>query len=338
MSPLVRLSLTMVLAVVVSAPTWAVTKDGNLTIGLIAKTGGNPVSQVVLHGAQQAALDLGQEYGIKIKIEDATPLKESAQSQAEAIEKFVLDGVDGVAIDCSDTREVGTAIDDAVQAGLLVATYDSDAPASKRFFCFSTDNDQCGHTLMIQLAAVMKGKGPIAILSGNPNAENLRRRVNGIKAAAALYSGISIRGVYYCNETPAGAAARVAAVMKENPDIAGWAMVGSWGLSTSAAFPWAPGKVRCASMGLLPTQLAPIRDRHVDLVVAQPYFQWGYRAVERIILKAAVNRRPPEPIESAPLEVITSSNVNNYGKLMSTWLTKKDEAENKSEYVVPRPH
>jgi len=293
-----RLSLFAVLIASFGGRASAVSKDGNLTIGLIGKSGSNPVTIVVRKGAEQAAIDLGKEYGITIKIEDATPPKDDPQQQVAAIEKFVLDGADGITIDCSDTTEVGTAIDDAVQAGLLVATYASDAPASKRFFCYSTDNEQCGHTLMIQLAAAMKGKGVVAVLGGNPNAENLKRRVAGIKTAAALYPGITLRGVYYCAENTAAAEARVVQVMKDNPDITGWAMVGSWALADKKAFPWAPGKVRCVSMGVLPNQVAYIQDRHVDLVIAQPYFQWGYRTVERIVLKAALNRRPPAPIEA----------------------------------------
>jgi hypothetical protein len=91
-------------------------------------------------------------------------------------------------------------------------------------------------------------------------------------------------------------------------------------------------------MGVLPNQLAYIRDRHVDFVVAQPYFQWGYRTIERIVLRLTLNRQPPEPIEFAPIEIVNASNIDSYGKVMENWLTKKDRAESESEYVIPRPH
>ena len=302
----------------------AASKDGNLVIGYIGRSSANPIYRVALEGAEQAAKDLGPQYNIKIKIVDATPAAEDAQLQVSALEKLVLDGVDGVTIACSDTSQLTAAIDDAVDAGVNVATFASDAPQSKRFFSYMADNDQCGHTLMVALAKAMKGKGVVAILGGTPTAQNLKLRVAGLKAAAALYPGITLRGVYYSKESGAAAAARIAEVMKQNPDITGWALVASWPLSVKNAFPWAPGTVKCVAVGLLPDQLEYIRTRYVDLAVAQPYYQWGYRTAERIILKAAVNRKPSEPVEYAPIQIVSFKSVGSYGKIMENWLTRQD--------------
>jgi ribose transport system substrate-binding protein len=67
------------------------------TIGLVAKSQGNPVFQAARVGAEQAAADLGQKHGIKIKIDWRTPNEEDAQRQAEAIEQLVLAGASGIA-------------------------------------------------------------------------------------------------------------------------------------------------------------------------------------------------------------------------------------------------
>ncbi len=302
----------------------AASKDGNLVIGYIGRSSANPIYRVALEGAEQAAKDLGAQYGIKIKIVDATPAAEDAHLQVAALEKLVLDGVDGVTISCSDTSQISPAIDDAVDAGVNIATFASDAPQSKRFFSYMADNDQCGHTLMVALAKAMKGKGVMAILGGTPTAQNLKLRVAGLKAAAALYPGITLRGVYYSKESGPASAARIAEVMKQNPDITGWAIVASWPLTVKNAFPWAPGTVKCVAVGMLPDQLEYIRNRYVTLAIAQPYWQWGYRTAERIILKAALNRKPPEPVEYAPVQTVTYKTAGTYGKLIENWLTRDD--------------
>lgn len=304
----------------------AASKDGNLVIGYIGRSSSNPIYRVALEGAEQAAKDLGAEYKIKIKIVDATPPVDDARQQVAALEKLVLEGADGVAIACSDTTQLSPAIDDAAEAGLDVATFASDAPQSKRFFSYMADNDQCGHTLMIALAKAMKGKGVVAVLGGTPTAQNLKLRVAGLKAAAQLYPGITIRGVYYSKETGAAAADRIAEVMKQNPDITGWAIVASWPLSVKNPFPWKPGTVKCVAVGLLPDQLEYIRNRYVYLAVAQPYFQWGYRTTERIILKAAMSRNPPAPVEYAPMQTVSFKNAGSYGKIIQNWLTRADAA------------
>src|SRR6478672_12236557 len=170
-------------------------------IGLVAKSQGNPVFQAARVGAEQAAKELGQKYNINIKIDWRTPNEEDAQKQADAIEQLVLSGANGIAVSCSDANKLTDAINSAVKNGVPVATFDSDAPASKRFVTFGVDDEKCGEEVMENLAKFMNGKGIVAILAGNQNAPNLQKRVQGVKNAAKKYPGIKIRDTYYHKET-----------------------------------------------------------------------------------------------------------------------------------------
>src|SRR5215218_2863594 len=131
------------------------------TIGLVAKSQGNPVFQAARVGAMDAAKDLGKKYNVAIKIDWRTPNEEDAQKQAEAIEQLVLAGADGIAVSCSDANKLTDAINSAVKNGVPVATFDSDAPASKRFVTFGVDDEKCGAQVMDELAKLMNGKGTI---------------------------------------------------------------------------------------------------------------------------------------------------------------------------------
>src|SRR5256885_10158911 len=102
------------------------------TIGVVAKSQNNPVFQAARVGAMDAARDLGRKNGIEIKIDWRTPNEEDAQKQAEAIEQLVLAGADGVAVNCSDATKLTDAINSPVKNGVPVATFESDAPNSKR--------------------------------------------------------------------------------------------------------------------------------------------------------------------------------------------------------------
>src|SRR3954468_6363486 len=188
-------------------------------IGLVAKSQGNPVFQAARVGAEQAAKELGQKYNINIKIDWRTPNEEDAQKQAEAIEQLVLSGANGIAVSCSDANKLTDAINSAVKNGVPVATFDSDAPASKRFVTYAIDDIKCGEQVMEELARQMNGKGVVAILAGNQNAPNLQKRVEGVKNAAKKYPGITVKETYYHKETPQDAAARVEQAMQANPDI-----------------------------------------------------------------------------------------------------------------------
>src|SRR5256714_6991259 len=163
------------------------------TLGLVAKSQGNPVFQAARVGAEQAAKDLGAQYGVSIKIDWRTPNEEDAQKQAEAIEQLVLAGANGIAVSCSDANKLTDAINSAVKNGVPVATFDSDAPASKRVVTFGVDDVKCGEQVMEELAKLMNGKGVVAVLAGNQNAPNLQKRAQGARDAAKQYPGIKIK-------------------------------------------------------------------------------------------------------------------------------------------------
>jgi ribose transport system substrate-binding protein len=299
---------------------FAADKPRELTIGLVAKSQGNPVFQAARVGAEDAAKELSAKHNLKIKIDWRTPNEEDAQKQADAIEQLVLAGAEGIAVSCSDANKLTGAIDSAVKNGVPVATFDSDAPASKRFVTYGVDDLDCGKDTMRELAKIMDGKGVIAILAGNQNAPNLQKRVQGVRDEAKKYPGIKIRDVYYHKETPQDAAAKVEQVMQANPDITGWAMIGGWPLFTENALKWQPGTVKCVAVDALPAQLAYIRSGHVPVLLAQQCYEWGHRSVELLVDKIVFKKDPPAVKEVSALIPVTKANVDQFAQNWKKWL------------------
>jgi ribose transport system substrate-binding protein len=312
------IGLSFGLAGAVAAPA----EKKSYTIGLVAKSQGNPVFQAARVGANDAARDFGKKYGIEIKIDWRTPNEEDAQKQAEAIEQLVLAGADGVAVSCSDANKLTDAINSAVKNGVPIATFDSDAPNSKRFVTYAIDDVKCGEQVMDELAKFMAGKGVVAVLAGNQNAPNLQKRVQGVKNAAKKYPGITIRDVYYHKETPQDAAAKVEQVMQANPDIIGWAMVGGWPLFTDNALKWQPGTVKCVSVDALPPQLAYLRSGHVQLLLAQQVYEWGYRSIEHLINKIHLKKDPATARDVSALIPVSKETADEFARNWEKWLPK----------------
>jgi ribose transport system substrate-binding protein len=296
--------------------------ERTIIIGLVAKSQGNPVFQAARVGAQDAAKELSAKHKMNIKIDWRTPNEEDAQKQAEAIEQLVLAGAEGLAVSCSDANKLTDAINRAVDNGVPVATFDSDAPASKRFVTYGVDDIECGKQTMEELAKVMHGKGIIAVLAGNQNAPNLQKRVQGVREVAKKFPGITIRDVYYHKETPQDAAAKIEQVMQANPDITGWAFIGGWPLFTENALKWQPGTVQCVSVDALPAQLAYIRSGHVPVLLAQQCYEWGHRSVELLIEKIVEKKNPPAVKEISALIPVTKDNVEAFAKNWDKWLPK----------------
>ena len=314
-----RLLLTLVSACFAFALP-AAQAQRQITIGLVAKSQGNPVFQAARVGAEDAARELGAKHNLRLRIDWRTPNEEDAKKQAEAIEQLVLSGAEGIAVACSDANKLTDAINAAVDSGVPVATFDSDAPASKRFVTYGVDDISCGVQTMDELAKVMNGRGVVAILAGNQNAPNLQLRVRGVREAAKRYPGITIRDVYYHKETAQDAAARVEQVMQANPDITGWATIGGWPLFTENALKWAPGTVQVVAVDALPAQLAYIRSGHVPVLLAQQCYEWGYRSVEHLVNKIVFQQDPPAVRDISALIPVTKDNVEAFSKNWDKWL------------------
>jgi ribose transport system substrate-binding protein len=324
LAPLAALALFFVSSVGYSADSAAAAAPPKkIVLGFVAKANSNAVFQVARVGAEAAAKDLSKQYNMDISIDWRTPNDENAQMQADNIAELVTLGASGIAVSCSDANKVTGAINDAVASGVPVVTFDSDAPKSKRFALYGTDDAKCGQEVMADLAKAMGGQGVVAILAGNPNAPNLQKRVQAVKDEAKKYPGITILNVFNHKETAADAAAAVEQAMQANPQITGWAMIGGWPLFTDNALKWAPGTVKCVAVDALPAQLAYVRASHVQELLCQQCYQWGYQSAVLLVDKILNNKTPASPFVDSPLLPVTTANVDAYAKNWDVWLPKK---------------
>src|SRR3954468_13344588 len=163
-----------------------------LTIAMIGKSSNNPVFLAARTGAEAAAKELSAKENMTIDVAWLTPPQEDGEVQAQRIRQAVNDGAGAILIAASDAGKVTGAINDAVDRGVAVMTFDSDAPQSKRFAYYGVDDIKTGQQTMAELATMMGGKGKVAILAGNQNAPNLQHRVQGVKEEAKKYPGITI--------------------------------------------------------------------------------------------------------------------------------------------------
>ena len=314
-------ALRLLLAFLLVLP-FTATAQKSYTLGMIAKSQGTMFFQATRAGAEAAARELGAKHQLKIKIDWRTPNEEDAQKQAEYIEQLLLGGVDGILISCSDAKKLSDAINKAAGQGVPVATFSGDAPGSKRLVALGIDDFKCGEETFEQLAKLLGGQGTVAAIDGNPNAANLQQRAAGFRAAAKKHPGIKVLDIFYHKETPQDAVAKIEQVMQSHPDIAGWGLLGGWPLFTDNALRWTPGTVKCVSVDALPPQLPYVRSGHVQLLLGQDAYGYGYRSVEHLINQLHFKKAPAQVIDNAPLMPVNKENVEAFAKNWEKWLPK----------------
>ena len=286
---------------------------------MIAKSATNPIFLSARKGAETAAKELAAKHGVPIEIVWMTPTNESGDVQAQQVAEAVKQRVSAILISCSDAGKVTSAIDAAVTGGVPVMTFDGDAAESKRFAFYGVDDEKTGETLMRELATLIGRKGQVAILAGNRDAPNLRKRVEGVTKEAGKHPGIAIVDTFYHQETVRDAVATVVAAQKAHPQIQAWAMVGGWALGTPQLLSeLGKTKIKIVAVGALPAQLVYVDEGLAPVLLAQPTYMWGYESVQRIIDKVHLKQDVPEIITMDVVRV-TKTDLGPWARQLRTW-------------------
>jgi ribose transport system substrate-binding protein len=290
-----------------------------IRIAMIGKSSTNPIFLSARTGAEAAAKDLSGKIGAPVEVVWMTPPQEDGQLQAQRIEQAVKEGARAILISCSDADRVTPSIDAAVDAGVAVMTFDSDAPHSKRFAYYGVDDRRLGQDVMLQLAKLLGGRGKIAILAGNQNALNLRQRVEGVRDEAARHPGIQVVGTFFHVERPEDATAEVMRVDALHRDLRGWAMVGGWALFTKTLLTELDGqKLKIVAVDALPPQLPYVEKGLAPVLLAQQPYLWGNVGVTKIIDKLVHHKDIPTIVPMDPVRV-TQDTLGSWARQLRQW-------------------
>jgi len=291
---------------------------GDLKITLIAKSSNNPVFLSARTGAEAAAKALSKD-GRTISIDWRTPNEEDGQEQARRIAAAVNDGTSAIILSASDAAKVLGAVNDAVDKGVPVFTFDSDVAGSKRFGFYGADDEAVGKQVMDELAKLAKPGEQlnVAILAGNQNAPNLQKRVKGVEDAAKAYKNVKITGVVNHVESPQDASAAVTREMNAKPEINAWAMVGGWPLFNTSLLSLDPKRVKIVAVDALPAQLAYVEKGIAPVLLAQPVYDWGYKSVGFVVDK--IDGKTVVEVNKMELIRVDKAGLKKWGAQLRDW-------------------
>lgn len=124
-----------------------------VTLGFILPDLQNPIFVPMRTGAQDAA----KKYGFELKL--VGPQPPGVQGQISLIQDLVQQKVNGIILVPSDATGLNKAIDDAITAGVPVATANLDAPESKRAFYYGPNALQEGQLQGQKVLDMLKKQG-----------------------------------------------------------------------------------------------------------------------------------------------------------------------------------
>jgi ribose transport system substrate-binding protein len=231
--------------------------------------------------------------------------------QKEILESFITQKVDGIAISALNGDFLTETINKAIDAGIPVITWDSDAPKSKRYAYYGVDDFAGGKLLGEETVKLLNGKGKVAIIT-SVGATNLERRLAGMKEALAKAPGIQIMEVFDIKEDTVRCAELIATGTARYPDLAAWLSTGGWPVFTrNATAAIDPAKTKVIAFDTIQPALDLLREGKATVLLGQKYFGWGSESV-KLLYDIKQGKMPSSQIIYSGADLVTKENVDDY--------------------------
>ncbi|MDW8030045.1 MAG: sugar-binding protein [Armatimonadota bacterium] len=256
------------------------------------------------------------------------PPKEDVRAQVSTFESFIAQGVDGIVIGPSNPSAIKGAVQKALNSGIPVITFDTDAPESGRLLYVGTDNYKAGHEAGKVIAKVLKGKGKVAICTGSLTALNSVQRMEGFKDALKG-TKIEIVETYNDGEDKAKALANAQAALQKYPDLEGfYGVYAINGPACAQAIKMAnkAGKVKIVCFDTTAEHMQLIKQGLITATVGQRPFMMGYKSaeilyqmitegVDKVLLSLKMDKLPIQRRHlDTGIDIVTRENMEAYRK------------------------
>ncbi|MEJ5866545.1 autoinducer 2 ABC transporter substrate-binding protein [Pseudokineococcus sp. 5B2Z-1] len=187
------------------------------SVAFVPKLQGVPYFEAMNTGGQAACEEIGCEWLYQ------GPVEADAAAQSDVVRSFVQQGVDALVVAPNDPDSISPLLQQAADAGIAVATSDTDAPDSVRqVFVEQASTQGIGEGLTDALMEAMGGSGKYAIVSCGETAQNLNSWIEVQRSyTAEAYPDAEIVDVVYAGEDQARATQLATDLMNANPDLTG---------------------------------------------------------------------------------------------------------------------
>jgi ribose transport system substrate-binding protein len=287
-------------------------------IAWIAKGQANTFFDVSRVGANLAAEELSASSGRKV----------TANTQMDPTSD---DATQLPALQVAQIQLAGPVIDAAVDAGIPVLTFDSDAPATKRLTYYGMDNLAGAKVLGGALATLMGETGTIAIMTAKSTSATYAQRMDGFNEVIAQHPNITVLpDIIYCTtveeKSMHGCVDQLEQAQIAHPEITGWYLARGRVLREATILTLAPtwaakiadGTMKVVAFDAPEDAIPAITAGAAHVVIGAKPFSWGYDLVN-ITYDVVTSDRKLEVFTDSTYDVICP---NNWTQLAANWQAK----------------
>jgi rhamnose transport system substrate-binding protein len=277
--------------------------DGELNIVFLPKDVVNPYFGTAAQGAEEAAAELGGQF------QQVGPQESNAAEQVTFIQTLTQQQVDAIVVSANDTNALVPALQEAMNQGIAVVTYDSDvAPEGRQVFINQADSEQIGRIQVQIMGRLLNCEGEIAILSAASTMTNQNTWIGFMEDELAKpgYENLTLVETAYGDDDPQLSYDRTVELLTAYPDLKGIISPTTVGMTAAAQAIAAEG--RTGEVQLTGLNLPNLARESVENGTVQEFALWnpadlGYLAyyAAAAIINGEITGAPGETFEAGRL-------------------------------------
>lgn len=287
----------------------------NLRLYVICPGKNNHLFGKVLDGAKKAQKELEH---FNVKVEYLYTNNHSVSRQAQLLSQAIDLKPDGIALAPASITELNLLIDEAVDSGIPVVTFNDDAPYSKRLCYVGPDNYASGRLCGELIGNFLSGKGRILILSDKEEGYGLKQRLLGFRdKIKTFYPEVRIAKILNYAEDENACCINAAKELTDNEDINGI-------FTTSYAGSTAIGKILKTMNFSEPPKVVGydpgesvseyVREGLIQTLIYQDPFSQGYLGLKVLYDYLSSGTVPKKENLYTKFDIVMRENLDNFIK------------------------
>ena len=284
-------------------------QNNRKTIGVIIAPDYNPFVKDIKQGVKTAGLEIS-DYGFNIEERVLSSLEVS--EQLNILDSFVESRVDAISMFCIDSADVMRKVNDIVDIGIPVVTYNSDLAGSKRMCYIGQDHLKGGVVASDLMSKVLGESAEVFIITSLISLDCHKDRIAGFREGLAEFSpGIKILDVIENEDKEQAAYETTVNMLEKYSGIKGIYITGGGvgGVCDALKVLGREKTVRVICHDLVEKTVELLKEGAIDFTIGQdPFFQ-GYQPIKVLFEYLIAGKAPEDEFIRTRVDIQTRSTV-----------------------------
>jgi LacI family transcriptional regulator len=281
----------------------------NIKIGVVLSPDFNPFIDEVKRGIEFEAQSI-EAYGVGLDVEVISIFDEN--EQLEILNKLQRSGITAIAIVPVDTEIIRLKINELVEAGIPVVTFNSDISGTRRLCFVGQDNFKAGRTVGELALKILPRPASVGIISSNMNLSCHQNRTNGFNSKINEAGGVQVKGFEQNNDVDKTAYAITRDFIKGIEDLRLIYLTGGGvgGVGRALKELGKASEVRVICHDIIPDSIRLLNESVIDFVIGQDPFRQGHLPIKILFDFIFQKELPENEIYHTGVDIYTGENVS----------------------------